>query len=264
MKKIIIPVFILIAANTFSQKLSLEKLWASDGNLYFTADKDAIRFETFYPGHGNIRTAKKYLLVKDTLRLFQNDFHYNKSSNADFLITLTKKEEIFLTPIDTNAALLTNLITLTGVKKELRFTGINKVYTDTIRFEKIIFNSTSCYGYCPDMTLRIDNNRQVQFTGGKYAVKQGSFTSGISSALLNELIEILKVCELDKIESNNQTNIDAPTYTMEIHYNKKIKYLKSCMLPFVTGNLLQYLLALPGKLKLVEANNNIDIKFSNN
>jgi hypothetical protein len=153
---------------------------------------------------------------------------------------------------------------VTGVKKELRFTDIHKAYTDTIWFEKIIFNSTTCYGSCPDMTLLVNNNGQVQFTGRKYAVKQGSFNSSISPALLNGLIEILKVCELDKIESNKQTNIDAPTYTLEIHYNGKIKYLKSCMLPFVTDNLLQYLLALPAKLKLEETNNNIDIKFSNN
>lgn len=246
------------------QKLSVEKLWAGNNNLYFIADKDAIRFETFYPGHGNILTAKNYLLIKDTLRIFQNDFHYNRSLNADFLITSAKKEEICLTPIDTNAALLTNLITGTGVKKEMRFNDISSIYTDSIRFEKIIFSSTTCYGSCPGMTLHLDSNKQLKFIGRKYAVRQGSFTSVIPGSLIKELIEILKISELDKIESNNQTNIDAPTYTIEIQYNNKVKYLRACMQPFVTDKLLQYLLALPGKLNLVETKNNLDIKFSNN
>lgn len=258
MKILLILILFLVTKNTFSQQSVSEMLWVGDNNEYFLADSNTIRFETFSNRFGNIRIAKAYFIKGDTLKVIENEVK-NQTFTSDFLINTVHKNSMTLTPINELANNLTNQITLTGAKKKLNFIEINQIYTDTIQFEKIVFNSTTCYGTCPNSTIQIDKKKQVQFFGGEYAIKQGMFRSKVTDAQFSQLIEILKTSELGKIVSNKYTNIDAPTHTIEIYYNNKIKRLKSCMLPFATDRLLAYLLNLPKNIELTESTEPLDV-----
>ena len=220
------------------------------------ADPTVIRFETLHQDIGSFRQAKEYFFKGDTLRLKDNMDYF------DFLIDTSSKKQLKLTPVGINSRLLTNYITLNGTKAELIFWERNEAYTDTIKFEKLLFRSTNCYGHCPAMTIEIDNKNHLKFIGEKYAVKQGYFISTIPDKLFEELIQILRISELDKVKCNTQTNVDAPTYTLEIHYNNKVRYLRSAVMPFITDDLLKYLMTLPAKLTLTESKK-LDIKLIN-
>lgn len=254
-KYLLLSISLFTARGSFSQIPLLQKLWVS-GSVYMQADPKVIRFETLHPDIGNHRQAKEYFFKGDTLRL-----HDNKE-NFDFLIDTSAKDRLTLTPVGSNSILLTQYITFNNPKREFAFRERNLAYTDTIKFEKLLFRSTNCYGFCPAMTIEIDNKKHLKFIGEKHAVKQGYFTSTISDKLFAELIQILSISELDKLKCNTQTNVDAPTYTLEIHYNNKVRYFRSAVIPFITDDLLAYLMTLPAKISLTTSKN-FDIKLIN-
>ena len=120
-------------------------------------------------------------------------------------------------------------------------------------WQKILFSSTTCYGTCPAMSLQIDNTRQIKFRGDINAVKQGYYTAFLPDQLYREFLRILAISELDRPENLVMFNIDASTYKLEVHYNNKVKFIKSSFFPYVTNDLLNYLLNLPKRVELKEA-----------
>jgi hypothetical protein len=101
----------------------------------------------------------------------------------------------------------------------------------------------------------------MNFCGDKFAVKQGFYTATLPTQLFSELLKILAISELDKLENLGQFNIDAPTYTLEVHYNNKVKFLKSFTYPYVAAELLNFLLQMPKRVDLKEAER-MEISFS--
>ena len=171
-----------------------------------------IRFEEFSPRFGNIRTAKWC------------------------------REVI----IDSS---ITNQLKITEGTTTTIFRPLAERYTDSIGFEKLYFESTRCYGFCPELKISIDKSGSIQFTGGKFAALQGDHTGQLTATQLKELVALLKKAELDKIIGNKQVNEDLPTYTLAINYNGKTVELKSSIPPLVTEPLRKWLMALPATLK---------------
>ena len=126
----------------------------------------------------------------------------------------------------------------------------------------IKFTSTNCYGECPSLTLQLDKDKKLLFIGGRYAIKQGFYTATLSDSLFQSFIDILKLSEIDKLKTWPQRVSDAPEYTIEIHCNGKIKYLKNFFLPAVTHELVQYLLEVSKRVDLVETKNPFEIRFA--
>jgi hypothetical protein len=60
----------------------------------------------------------------------------------------------------------------------------------------------------------------------------------------------MEISDIDLIKTWEQTVYDAPEYTLEIHYNGKIKYLRNFDLPLVTRGLIEFLLGIPKKVEL--------------
>lgn len=259
MKAFLLIFCFFISSDIFCQKPTLNKLWIGDANNYLRVDTDAIRVECFYTFQSKsqiYRQAYRYSLIADTLRVTAPNF--SSSKYDDFIIKNLSTDQLKLISLNPNSLILAFTET---PKKTLNFRDRKQVQTDTIAFEKLLFNSTNCFGTCTAMSLQIDKDKQLKFVGGKYAVKDGLYTSTLSNALYNKLLYILSISELDKIETNGDENIDLPTYTLEVHYNNKIKFLKSCILPFATNELLDYLLKIPNQVKFKPAEK-IEIKFS--
>ncbi len=246
--KMLFLMLAFISVKSYSQKSALESLWVGEHNEYFKADSNIIYFETLSKRFGNKQIGRQYLLVGDTMRILSDN---QQKENCNFILDTMQRGALTLTPLNESARTLTAQIVQTGTKERLNFRDNKKVYTDTIKFEKIMFHSTNCYGYCPRMSVVIDSSKKMIFDGERQTFKEGFFYATVPDSLYNVLIDLLRVAELDKIECSNLRNADAPTYTTEIHYNGKFKYLKSFMPPFVTDNLKQYLLTIAEKVPLV-------------
>jgi hypothetical protein len=259
MRLIIIFICFLAFTSVLGQKPSLYNLWVGDADNYLRVDSDAVRVECSSELEGKryvSQHAYRYSVIGDTLRILKP--YYYDSSNHDFIINSLSTDELKLTPLNTYSRIFCVADTL---KKVLSFRDQQKIYTDTINFQKVLFSSTTCYGICPAMSFQIDNKKLMKFSGDKFAIKQGFYTAVLSDELYSELLKILAISELDKLENLGQFNIDASTYTLEVHYNNKIKFIKSFRFPYVASELVNFLLEMPKRVELKKAEH-MEISFS--
>ena len=258
MKTHITILLTLIWGNISAQDIEIKKAWVGDDLEYIEIDDQRVNIEVF----GNYPQQKKYYLSGDTLRLYdkyttsRDNYSKQHIKNYDFLITKLSDTNLTLIALDSNS------LEISGGKKKIDYRERHLVKQPTIDFEMIRFKSTNCFGTCPSLTLQIDKEKKLMFIGGRYAVKQGFFIATISDSLFYSLINILKLSELDKLKTWRQQVADAPEYTLEVHYNGKIKYLKNFFLPAVTTELIRYLLEISKKVELTDTKGSFEINFT--
>jgi hypothetical protein len=245
----------LISGSIFSQEI--KKTWVGEELEYIKIDSQLVHIEVF----GKYPQQKRYNLLGDTLRLYDiytlssESFLKEHTRNYNFLIKTLTDNNLTLIALDSNA------LGLTDGKREIKYRDRKLIEKSHLDFELIKFRSTTCRGTCPSFKLQIDKEKILLFIGGMFAVKQGSYTGTVSDNLFHSLIEILRSSELDKLKTWEQDVMDAPTYTLEVHYNGKIKYLKNFFLPAITQELVWYLLEIPRKVELTSTNEPLDINF---
>jgi hypothetical protein len=137
-----------ISIDGFSQMSIANKLWVGQNSEYLLADSTIIRFETFTEKFGNTRVARFYSISGDTLKIVEANKDESELT-SNFVLKIDRNEKMTLTPVNSGASLLTNLITLDGAKENLIYKDIRNFQFDSLKFEKIIFSSTECYGRCP-------------------------------------------------------------------------------------------------------------------
>jgi hypothetical protein len=111
------------------------------------------------------------------------------------------------------------------------------------------------------MSLEINSQRQLRFIGEKNTSKKGFFIGELSMDQYVKLLSVLRYSQLDLIECSAAKNIDLSTYSLEIHYNGKMRSFYTCMLPFLLDDLKDFLLTLPDKVYLIETKDKFEIKF---
>jgi hypothetical protein len=234
-------------------------LWVGQHNNYMRIDTDAIRvnYSWTYNGKKHFRArGHKYKFTNDTLRILEEGFHQNET--YEYIVKEFSADKLTLTALNHN---FRTLDFEDSVGRTLQFMSQEKILTDTIRFEKLLFSTTNCYGFCPAMIFEINNNGVLNFKGQKFAVKQGFYQARLSKEILDELSLILSLSELDKVENNSLFEIDAPTYTLDIYYNNKVKYIKTSFVPFVLNKLLNFLINVPQRTEL-KSMSEVEFKFS--
>lgn len=104
-------------------------------------------------------------------------------------------------------------------------------------FEKIIFNSSACFGNCPIYNLQInqdktfllykeENSRSPKLASGENKTTTKAYYKGImSDKKYAELIAEIKRTDTLKLEGPNCC--DAPIKTIIIYYNKKRKFVRT-------------------------------------
>lgn len=256
-------IFILIFnVYAFAQKPVLKTLWAGNDSLYLSTLEvegypTQLIFEKINPKFGNIRKSFTYKVSGDTLKVK----NYPESDTGAFIMDTLKKGQLVLTPVNEQASHYMVAATLTSAQKHYKFNNVTALKTDTIKFEKLLFRSTNCYGFCPAITLEIDHNRKVRYIGGKFAVKQGQFEGKLSAQLSAQLINLLKTADLDKLVGNTLHNVDAPDYTIEVHYNHKVLYLNTMEVPFALEPLKAMLLDIPRNVNWTPASAPVTVNF---
>ena len=251
MKLTLLSICILLFSSAFSQHPIIGKLWIGDAENYMQVDSNAVQVQYIheYAGKKNLMiNYYKYILSGDTLQLVVG--HNNSSEKHNFLIETLPNEGLKLIPI---TRYFWTLSSTKYTKNEFPFRDQEHIYTDTIRLEKIVFSSTNCYGSCPAMSLEIDNNKQMKFIGSFHAIKKGPHTAALSEEQYNELLKLLAISNLNKLENAGRFNIDLPTFGVEVHYNHKIRYFQTSFPPLIAFKLVRYLYDLPTKVELKEA-----------
>lgn len=123
-------------------------------------------------------------------------------------------------------------------------------YTD-IKFQKILFKSSQCYGKCPVMELYIDSNGKVFFTGKENTSHYvGEFTGTLSKRELAKFRSILYRCNVNDLPEKMGLAIDAPIYSIEIFYNNKCKKSNGHEYPYQYEKLIKYMLSIYKHVKL--------------
>jgi hypothetical protein len=127
------------------------------------------------------------------------------------------------------------------------------------------------------MSIQIDADKKVKYIrernpkqhnipnmleNEKLTALEGSFTGTLSPKLYNQLVNILKTSELDKLRANTDRNIDVSTLSMEVWYNHKVWAISSMTMPLAIEELSKYLMALPQKMSLTRAAGNLDIQLT--
>lgn len=246
--KIITTLLSLLILNYASgQKLNFYQAWIGDSLEFLKFDSTHATFQ--FSGKYGYHDKKVYHLLGDTLRL--QDWFHSSSDNYktlqyrdyDYLISV-RKNSILLKPINDNA------LSLAGNRKEIKYQPIKSVYKKSFDFDSLKFTSTTCYGTCPEMTIVI-KGKDVFFSGGRHAIKQGNYKASLSDTLYAELKDHLRKSAIEKIKNWEQEVYDAPYYTLTIYSKQNQKLIKGYDLPLVTKDLLRFLLELPKKLKFV-------------
>lgn len=235
----------LISKFSLSQKQNLLQVWIGDSLEYLSLDRIHATFQ--FSGKYGYHDKKGYHILGDTLRL-QDWFSYL----GDTTKTLRHKDYDYLISTNRNGFSLTaineNALRLAGNRKLIRYQPIQTVYKKSFKFDSLKFTSTTCYGTCPEMTILI-KGKQLLFSGGRYAVKQGNYKAVLTDTLHRQLSELLRKSAIDRIINWEQEVYDAPFYTLTIYNDKKEKYIEGNDLPLVTKDLLKFLLELPKKLE---------------
>jgi hypothetical protein len=108
------------------------------------------------------------------------------------------------------------------------------------RFEKIIYHTSACFGFCPVVHLEVTADRQALLHAEKMYVKTGSgidlsrtgyFKGTVSDSSYNKLITELRNIGLDTLKFNGPDCCDGATKTIIVYYNGKRKYLKAMFPP---------------------------------
>ncbi len=133
----------------------------------------------------------------------------------------------------------------------------------SIKLEKIIYHTTSCFGSCPTINLEIANDRTFYLEGEFYkdnsmyemdSIKSGAFIGKLNDTLYNELINILQTCNLRTLIFPEVHGADAPVTTLIIYYNGQRKYLKSMFPPIIANKLIEFLYLVNERANLTRTN----------
>ena len=119
----------------------------------------------------------------DTLTITNNTF--STPYDYTFKVLRLTKDTLIVSPLNANArGLIDN-------KNKFVFVDKAHLYTAKLKFQKVFFSATSCYGGCPGMKIEIDSSGLVHFLAEKNVrAHYGLYEGQLSSEQLKELIEI--------------------------------------------------------------------------
>ncbi|NOT90236.1 DUF6438 domain-containing protein [Ferruginibacter sp.] len=270
MKYILSMLFLFFWKTSFSQQGLLQNVWIGQGTYYLSVDSQYVILEDRKDGdklHPYKSVYYFYETVKDTLVLYRDDIKESSSKIIlfKFLIKKSNSKELSLeklfVKLDRSHFSHFNNIYWEDSLKFFNFKSQPNLYTDTIKFEKIKFSASKCYGFCPDMKFEIYNDKSIKFWGGNGSLKTGYFKGRLSDSLYNELIFLLKISDLDRTANANKFNVDAPYYAIEVHYNSKCNFMHTSFLPLIYKKLEKFLLGLYKKMEF-ESTEKFEIEFA--
>lgn len=250
MKKLLLIIYLFIPFLAYNQTISIDSVkWISDDLGYLHFYKDEVHFN--FDGHEQF---KRFKWDKDTLIMVDN---YTTSADNyskrhidlfKFLIQSINSKSLTLKPIGTNAYKLVN-------KPVYHFKNIDYIRDPKVKYTKLTFNSSTCYGTCPELTIEIDNSGYYYLLGGMYADPyKGYFKGMLTAKQLSRLNYLVQHSQIKKMYNWKQGNVvmDAPNYRLTINSNYKPLYLNTNEPPLNMTELIEFLLNSYKQVTLVQ------------
>lgn len=154
--------------------------------------------------------------------------------------------------------------------------GCGKKAND-IKFEKIIYHSSGCFGTCPTYHLEVLNDKNIKlyaetvYSGGRFTErmedveKMGYFVGELDNKTYEKLIKEINTIDIENLTFGEANCCDASLKTVIIYYNGKRKYLQSMFPPKNAQNLISILIEIckSSNLKRTSEKFNIEDKNAN-
>lgn len=142
-----------------------------------------------------------------------------------------------------------------------------KVGADKIKFEKIVYHSSRCFGFCPQIDMEIDNNRNIVLhrdffkrKGETDSANTGNFKGTLSKEKYDELLHALDTADYNNWDFPDITCCDGVVTTLIIYSNGKRKYLKSMTPPENAAAFINFLKKLGTETTLPKTDDDISLE----
>lgn len=143
---------------------------------------------------------------------------------------------------------------------------------DTVKFEKVIFHSSRCFGDCPVIHLQVNKDKSLLLSQlkstrmGKVAEGKASdrkeeyeyFKGEVSDVLYNELLAAL--AKADTVSFKGQNCCDAPMKSIIAYYNGKRKHIETMFPPEQGRQLIDVLYKISKSDKLEKTTEKFEIE----
>jgi hypothetical protein len=136
-------------------------------------------------------------------------------------------------------------------KYRLTFTRQAFAVDTSIKFDKIIFHTTECFGTCPVYHLEVDKSKNVKLnsqivynpiTGFQSdTASQGYFMGRLSDTTFEKLIKALGTCNLRTLKMKNALCCDGSIKTIIVYFNGQRKYFKTMFPPMIANEVVKTL-----------------------
>ncbi|MEO6520303.1 MAG: DUF6438 domain-containing protein [Mucilaginibacter sp.] len=126
-----------------------------------------------------------------------------------------------------------------------------------IKFERIIFHTSICFGTCPVYHLEVNDHKRVKLYAetvfktdtdlyDEDHSKMGYFIGTVNNTTFTKLLNNIEQMGLDSIKFNNASCCDGSLITIIVYYNGKRKYLRSMFPPEKANKLISTLYEICG------------------
>jgi Domain of unknown function (DUF6438) len=178
------------------------------------------------------------------------------SSATNYNILYTDKYDFKILQLDDSVLVLQPLSSFSKSffvnRGKIKF--IKKEYwkSQNLRFDKIIFHSSECFGSCPLIDFEINSTGAVKYKFGGWAAdsaSRGHFIGQMPDSVYSLFLNKLQNCQLETLRWNSVKCCDGVVVTLIIYFNNERKYIKSMLPSIVTYDLLSFFYTLKSKIK---------------
>ncbi|HLO54962.1 MAG TPA: DUF6438 domain-containing protein [Saprospiraceae bacterium] len=190
---ITIPIIIFVflqscgANKITNQSLLGEWISTENSKLYFSFEKDRCYYLSAWGNFSPYTLNDSVIIITDTIK----GQHSKEFRESKFRILKLKDNELEL--FTEYAPLYTSLDTI----------KLQRIKPNSIMdFKNIEFESSGCFGSCPSMKLKINQNFEIFYEGRNYTEKNGYYSGKITSSQMERLKRKLSLVELKTLKEN--------------------------------------------------------------
>lgn len=249
MKNFLTALLFTVSTSVYAQSTFTSFKWVTDDLEYISFHKDVASFML-----GGLPWDQKYETVKDTL-MFVDRYTTLKNGIQILVIDTTKYLIKQSGDVELELILYNSKPHKFVSKPYYKFKNLTYLQDKTLKFNKLHFTASACYGTCPVLNIDIDNKGTYYLTGGEYAEPyKGAYRGVLTARQLDTLNYLLQTSELKIMHTWKQgfKVSDAPGYNFTIYYNDKKLKIKTEKPPLNLVDLVDFLVNSYRRVKLKE------------
>ncbi len=133
-------------------------------------------------------------------------------------------------------------------RKQLRFRRQELAIDSSLKFEKIVFHTTECFGTCNVYHLQVDSSKMFKLHRQLVYSKvigipmdtaiQGYFTGQLNDRQFAKLLQALATSNIRTLKMNDATCCDGSISTIIVYFNGQRRYFKTMFPPTIANRLI--------------------------